>query len=473
MSSEIDYSTINQDKLKNLTFNELKSILGTFGMHIEKQSKAKSYYVDLILKQIEGKGKQKGKSIERNTESGIKSINNTKSNTKTIKLTNGKDALISNSNFNIENEEGKKNIFTQVIKTQKLFLKNKRNPEENGNEININNLPDQEINHIVTNPTSEVKSIPNFNNYLIPKTPQQIFGGYGEYQEIAHGSSNQITQSQVKMNQLSQPQKNSNQISNVKSMTNERHHSSNSLKYIQSHTRSRQNTQTMRNNEINDAFNNTRIELNENKEFNPFKKEKSNISVSHHSYSRYSRSRNLKKLSKNSEFDLFSMLKVIGGSLAVFGAGFYLFKFKNETCFNLENIIELVNKNLGLILTTSSALFLVVLVILIFYYYKKAEEYKKYCMEIAERCYERTINYFETNDPNEIDHINEEYLVVFLSKQFKFNDLAKFRKDIFELYVVPLLSDDMRFKTKTWVDESVIKTFWVYSTNVDNLSALK
>lgn len=413
-------ATTTQDELKNLTIEDLKEKLINLGIHVDSSRKPKKTYIDLILKAEE--------------------------------MRNDKDEL-----FKAPLKALKSNILTasesKRLKLQSYDLGESTRTEDNsyisGNfqsthdsTSNINN--NFYINHVQGNLTKDHDLYLGNKRELI------------DNKELYSHNDNKFISNNENSNFL---EINQAKLLNT-NRSNVRHESSKSIKQQLNLT----------NTVIKDPFNKNNICLKENEHsgVKPFSKTTSKISVI--SKNRIGKVKTssfpiLRKFKKaNEEMDYKLLFSVIGGSLSVYAFIFYLQKYcsKENNCF--EFLMKLTNNNIDTILKSSSILLFAVFIVLVYFYFKNKSEYSEYCKNLAKKCYEDTLTYFQLKEKGSstlTHHISENTLINELSKTFSFS-VQKFTEDVYNPFLREMLDKDTRFKIRELVEDGEIKAFYVF-----------
>ena len=194
---------------------------------------------------------------------------------------------------------------------------------------------------------------------------------------------------------------------------------------------------------VNNALENTRIS--DIKSFNPSCNQ-SHISV--------------KSLLKSNQpdymNDYMNILIIFGGTICLYSLSSFLLNNDYLTaCFNeVKNEIIINKKEIvnGLVIL-AKALF----VFTLFNYIKAEKEWKDICREISKETEEFIINHLLDND--EV-FIEEEYIIILISTKYNKKLVLK---DVYNCYLMPLLSNNISLAKKNFVEDGKVKSFWVKS----------
>ncbi len=417
-------SNPTQEELKNLTVEELKEKLNTMGVHVDSSRKAKKTYIELILKAAEvGKSKNEVfqaplKTLKNNYISAGAEVSGSKFLPKDFggESTRTEDnSFMSGSNLypssynTLSNINLKPNLSGQA--GDKAFLSSKR---ESQNKIN---------NKYDVNLTDVSGKYSNFN-----LQDKNTFTGRSQ--------SRQLTESRIPG----------------------RHVSSKSIKDMANLTSSA----------INNALNNTNIDLIEHSAsgIQAFARTPSRLSIVSKTVGRKIKSPGLPILNKfkktNGDVDYKLLLSVVGGSLSVYAFLYYLQKYCTNDINCFESIFKFAETNQDAILKGGSIVIFAALVFLVYLYIKKKAEYHDFCHNLATKCYQITLNFFESKAFEHPQHnISETCLINDLSKRFSFPS-KKFTEDVYTPFLKNMLIEDSRFKIKDLVDSCEIQAFLIY-----------
>ncbi|MFO0515263.1 MAG: hypothetical protein ACK5YA_00250 [bacterium] len=418
-------SNPTQEDLKNLTVEELKDRLYTMGVQVDSSRKAKKTYIELILKAAEvGKSKNELfqaplKTLKNNyvgaTSSGI-------SGTKSLPNDLGRDSTRTDEN--------------SFISSSNLYQ----------SSYNTNSFPNNNIN-----------KQNNDRVFLSGKRENQnkISNKYEvNYTEVSGKYSNINLQDRDKFTGRSESRQ-------MTERGQTKHVSSKSIKGITNLT----------NSAINDALNNTRIDLRENSTsgIQPFARTPSKISIVSKNTVRKIKSPGFPVLSKfkntDGEIDYKLLLSVIGGSLSVYAFIYYAQKNCNKEANHLTTLIELAESNQEVILKFGSIVVFAALTYLIYLYIKTKSEYNDYCSNLANICYRNTVSYFELKENDHAQHhITESSFINDLARNYSYST-KKFIEDVYTPYLKAMILEDSRFKLRDLVDEGEIKAFLIYEAN--------
>eukprot|EP00340_Litonotus_pictus_P006630 CAMPEP_0170529520 /NCGR_PEP_ID=MMETSP0209-20121228/24516_1 /TAXON_ID=665100 ORGANISM="Litonotus pictus, Strain P1" /NCGR_SAMPLE_ID=MMETSP0209 /ASSEMBLY_ACC=CAM_ASM_000301 /LENGTH=454 /DNA_ID=CAMNT_0010821577 /DNA_START=61 /DNA_END=1425 /DNA_ORIENTATION=- len=450
-----------------MTVDQLKVRLNKMGLPVDNGKRAKKVYIDMILNAAESAKKQKdqfqaplnfpkgiGNKIKDVTMDSTKNeagsyysensnvypnqyLSNGTGNSKQgtpFREYNGNmtdNNYMNNSNNNLEMmNDGK-------VRTQKLMLHHKRMVDD----------------------TSNSKSFKN--NYDPMNTRTSFNSGYRNSQnqrsEVRGSSNNKVVN-------VSQPNTDPRKYSQV---------SSKSLKALNTNNiHGNLNSTEQHRKEVNDAFYNCRIDLNEGKVnisgVKPFSKTPSQISTisTRRRRNRQSHFILLRPMTDiNGHVDYIELLKLIGGSLAAYAAIYYLFKHRDDSSINLQNLTSFLTTNSDIIIKGTTVVLIVTLVWLIYNYHIQKNEYNYYCETLAKKCYQHTVEYFEEKGlENTQHHMNEEELIENLARTFEFST-DKFKREVYDPHLEYMLSMDRRFSMKDLVEDGEIKAFWIFTAS--------
>lgn len=403
---------------------------------------------------------------------------------------NSESYLNSNLNNNIQYNSINKNNYntnmngTDNIKSENRFLQNKRLTSDSGNpnilasasNSNYNNNLSNYNNHNTNHNLQNILHSSNnkyYSNNNIPQVNQKISNS--NLKDVAYKS--EISKKYSAMKQDSNVFKQPTPVmkfSNNKSFTNTNNKQLTAASRLSDKnvsSKSLKGFTNITNTVINDAFNNANIDFKETLSQSGVRPYRANSNLS---ASRISTNQRKQKAlatllpqfslaKENGELDFPLIMRLLGGSLTVYGFAYYFFKFGNETSFNLENIINFTNENSEIILQGTSVVLVAALIILVYFYFKNRSEYKDCCENLAKICYEDTINYFEEKEmENSQHHICEDSLITQLSKTFDLSE-EKFKKNVYVPYLKKILLADERFVLKDLVEDGEIKAFYIYN----------
>ena len=155
--------------------------------------------------------------------------------------------------------------------------------------------------------------------------------------------------------------------------------------------------------------------------------------------------------------DYTNIIKILGGTICFCSISYFLLnndylrtclnEVKDEIIFNKNEII----KGFAIL---ASALFIFSLI----NYIKAEKEWKDICREISKETEEFIINYLLDDEAI----IEEEYIIILISTKYNL-DQTHVLKEVYNCYLMPLLSNNISLAKKTFVEEGRIKSFWVKS----------
>lgn len=500
------------EELKNKTVEELKSQLNELGVYFDSERKPKKAYIDMLVEyysnnkltseeqpssntQITDQTLQKDfqipipiKKLKLRNKSQQPEIiklhdNYSNSNDNLVqdagKSTNYEESsIISESNLysnlnnniqfnslNINNYNSNMNGIENNIKSEKVFLNQKRRPSESAqsNNHNLHNIINSSNYKQLSN-TKNPSTSARQSNKNLASVNENVYKSEISKKYSAMKQENNVFKQPtpvVKYSNNKSFSTNNKQMTANSRVTDHRHVSSKSLKGYTNIT----------NTVINDAFNNANIDFKDALSQSGVRPYRAN---SHISTSRISANiKAQKKFShllpqftlakENGDLDYPLIMRLIGGSLTTYALAYYFYKYKNESCFNLNNIITFSSNNSDVLLQGASVILFALLLTLIYVYYKQRAEYKEHCEALAKICYEDTITYFEEKEmENSQHHICEDSLIIQLSKTFNYSE-SKFIKDIYLPYLKNTLAADPRFVLKDLVEDGEIKAFYIYN----------
>ena len=189
------------------------------------------------------------------------------------------------------------------------------------------------------------------------------------------------------------------------------------------------------------------------------------------------------------EIDYCSVIKVITGSLVVFGTSYYVYKYNSINLYgdlvqaltslaNTEpysNIISSITNNLPSGQHALAGACIIGVLFVLIYYINQRQLYQEKIREITSKCYDETIKYFEYRQENEstvidlVEEFNEimleeSALVSILSSSYEMKD-NNFLREVYTPYLRMKLIEHERLKLVVVEnDESNEKTsYWMWT----------
>ena len=221
---------------------------------------------------------------------------------------------------------------------------------------------------------------------------------------------------------------------------------------------------------INETASNNRLELKEYSAVNQFAKTPSQISLTHSQIRKRTKLNTQFNFSDNfktttGEIDYKLLLKLFSGTLSVYAFAYCL----HSKIINVEQIIDCSlntfynNKEnilfYGLIAAASCS------ITLLFFYLKNKIEYSGLCQEAAKRSVNKVIEILKDQlEEDNMSCIEEEALIALLASD---NDMSEdqFKKNVYKPYLINLLQENPNLSTKELINEGEINFFWVYKEN--------
>lgn len=464
-----------RDELLNLTVEELKQRLIKLGVDLDNTKKQKKAYVEMLVQAMENSRKTNNEAFKaplktyksnysikedsmKHSHTIAGGVGNKVSDSKdnSFEITNKPDMTTLFSNVNISKDQERSNNDLRMLQM-------KRGKDDEASNVFNNN---SSTNHpLYTNPDYKLNNPFDTQVNMAKASPYSPFTNEGGVFKSPFNNKNILSNNKFTNLVGSANTNNFNPLNPNNDLSKmllnpHRQVSSHSLKdnYL---TRSA----------VNDALYNVKIDLKECQESEgpaPFNKPVSQLSTSI-----LNRRGKLKQTglpvfrsfyNTKNEVDYPLIMKVFGGSIAVYALVYYLHAYRDDTCFNLNNIIKVSSNNSEVIIKGFSVLVLVLLVWLIYNYFKQCSEYNQYCDKLATRCYEDAIVYFESkNQEKSTHHMTEELFIAKLSNAFSFQ-IKKFKEEIYNNKLKNLLLGNPRFSIKELVEDGEIKSFIMYNT---------